>query len=67
MSSPTLEVLEQENTAAAKPQRKHRQLVKLPLEGTSGLVMHVYCTLMYLCVLWYLVKHLVRSVLHLKH
>lgn len=41
--------------------------MKSPLEETLSLVMHVYCTFVYLCVLWYLVEHFVHSVLHLKH
>lgn len=40
---------------------------EIAIRGTLCLVMHVYCTFVYLCVPWYLVEHFVHSVLHLKH
>lgn len=59
------------SSSGAKPQRSHlgyyNELMKSPLEETLSLVMHVYHTFVYLCVRWYLVKHFIHCVLHLKH
>lgn len=59
------------SSSGAKPQRSHlgyyNELMKSPLEETLSLVMHVYRTFVYLCVHWYLVKHFIHCVLHLKH
>lgn len=59
------------SSSGAKPQRSHlgyyNELMKSPLEETLSLVMHVYRTFVYLCVRWYLVKHFIHCVLHLKH